>query len=116
MVTRSTAGFVEYGWSSTPDPWAGFNGLLHSRDGAGGGVYNAGRYANPKLDAIIDELRAETDLTRRRALVTVAMRLVRDEVPCIPLYRRQLSWAMHRGVRVRMWPDDTLPVRWVSVR
>jgi peptide/nickel transport system substrate-binding protein len=41
-------------------------------------------------------MRTEPDLTRRRAMVGVALRLVGDDLPYIPLYRRTLNWAMSR--------------------
>jgi peptide/nickel transport system substrate-binding protein len=34
----------------------------------------------------------------------------------VPLYRRTLSWVMQKKVQVVMLPDDTIPVRWASVR
>ena len=43
--------------------------LFRTRDTSGGGTFNAGRYSNPKLDALIDNIRVEPDLTRRRAMV-----------------------------------------------
>ncbi len=60
------------------------------------GTFNAGRYSNPKLDVLIDRLRVEPDLTRRRAMVAIALRMVHDDLPYIPLYRRTLNWAMAR--------------------
>jgi peptide/nickel transport system substrate-binding protein len=117
MVSQGSAPFIEYGWTATSDAWANLNGLLHTWNPAGGGTFNGGRYANPKLDALIDDIRSENDLTRRRALVGTALRLARDDLPYIPLYRRTLNWAMQRAVqRPVMWPDDTVPAQWVTVR
>jgi peptide/nickel transport system substrate-binding protein len=115
MVSQGTAPFLEYGWTATADAWANLNGLLHSWNPAGGGTFNAGRYANPKLDELIDALRSENDLTRRRAMVGTALRMARDDIPYVPLYRRTLTWVMQKPVRVVMWPDDTAPVRWAHI-
>ena len=60
---------VEFGWTPTPDAWASLNGLFRTYDKSGLGTFNAGRYSNPKLDALIDAMRVEPDLTRRRAMV-----------------------------------------------
>jgi peptide/nickel transport system substrate-binding protein len=115
-LTTANASFVEYGWTPAPDPWVTLNGLFRSFDASGTGTFNAGRYSNPKLDALIDGVRTEPDLTKRRARVGVALRLLHDDFAYIPLYRRHLSWAMKKNVSVTMWPNDTLELRWVKVR
>ena len=117
MVTQGATPFLEYGWTATSDAWANLNGLLHTWNSRGGGTFNAGRYANPKLDVLIDGIRTENDLTRRKALVGTALRLARDDLPYVPMYRRTLNWAMSRKVaHVVMWPDDTLPAQWARLQ
>jgi peptide/nickel transport system substrate-binding protein len=116
LVSQGSVPFLEYGWTASTDAWANLNGLLHSWTPGGGGSFNAGRYANPKLDALIDNIRAEDDPARRKAMVGDALRLARDDVPYVPLYRRTLTWVMRQPVRVVMWPDDTVAVRWVTVK
>ena len=115
-LTQASGSFVEFGWSASPDAWASLNGLFRTYDRSGLGSFNAGRYSNPKLDTLIDNIRTEPDLTRRRAMVTTALRLVAEDLPYIPLYRRTLTWAMQRKVSVVQWPNDTLELRWVRVR
>jgi len=78
--------------------------------------FNAGRYSNPKLDTLIDQIRVEPDLTRRRAMVTTVLRLIGEDLPMIPLYRRTLTWAMAKKVSVVQWPNDAIELRWVRVR
>ena len=72
--------------------------------------------SNPKLDVLIDAVRTEPDLTKRRARVGVVLRMLHDDVAYIPLYRRHLNWAMKKNVSVAMWPNDTMELRWVKVR
>jgi peptide/nickel transport system substrate-binding protein len=115
-LSQATASFIEYGWTPTPDAWASLNALFRSWDKSGLGQFNAGRYSNPQLDVLIDNLRVEPDLTRRRAMVGVALRLVGDDLPFIPLYRRTLNWVMSKKVRAVQWPNDTIELRWVNVR
>ena len=115
-LSQATASFIEYGWTPTPDAWASLNALFRTWDKSGLGQFNAGRYSNPQLDVLIDNLRTEPDLTRRRAMVGVALRLVGDDLPFIPLYRRTLNWVMSKKVRAIQWPNDTVELRWVSVR
>lgn len=115
-LTQAQASFVEFGWTPTPDAWGSLNALFRSFDKAGYGTFNAGRYSNPKLDALIDNIRVEPDITRRRAMVTTVLRLVGDELPFIPLYRRTLTWAMAKKVSAVQWPNDSMELRWVKVR
>jgi len=115
-LSQATASFVEYGWTAAPDPWTTLNGLFRSYDPSGTGTFNAGRYSNPNLDALIDAVRTEPDLTKRRARVGVALRMIHDDLPYIPLYRRHLNWAAKKGVSVAMWPNDTIELRWVKVK
>jgi peptide/nickel transport system substrate-binding protein len=116
MITQGKVSLAEFGFTGTPgDPWQSLNGLLHTWDGNGGGTFNAGRYANPRLDALIDAVRTELDPARRRTLVATSLKLAADDIAYVPLYRRTLSWVMQKKVHVVMLPDDTLPVRWASV-
>ena len=115
-LSQGSASFIEYGWTPNPDAWASLNALFRTWDKSGLGTFNAGRYSNPQLDALIDGLRTEPDLTRRRAMVGVALRLVGEDLPFIPLYRRTLNWAMSKNVRAIQWPSDAPEFRWVQVR
>jgi peptide/nickel transport system substrate-binding protein len=115
-LTGATASFLEFGWTPNPDAWASLNALFRSWDKSGGGTFNAGRYSNTKLDELIDHMRVEPDPTRRRAMVGVALRIVGDELPLIPLYRRTLTWAMSKKVSAIQWPNDSPELRWASVK
>jgi len=115
-LSQGTASFIEFGWTATPDAWNSLNGLFRTFDRSGYGTFNAGRYSNPKLDALIDQIRTEPDLTRRRAMVATVLRLVGEELPMVPLYRRTLTWAMAKKVSLVQWPNDMVELRWVRVR
>ena len=115
-LTQGTASFVEFGWTASPDAWNSLNGLFRTYERSGLGSFNAGRYSNAKLDALIDNIRTEPNATRRRAMVATVLRLVADELPLVPLYRRVLTWAMARQVQAVQWPNDTLELRWVRVK
>ena len=115
-LSQATASFIEFGWTGTTDAWGSLNALFHTWDKGGGGTFNAGRYSNPALDVLIDNIRTEPDLTRRRAMVGVALRLIGDDLPYLPLYRRTLTWAMAKKVRAVQWPSDVTELRWVHVK
>ncbi len=114
-LAAATTSLAEFGWTPTTDAWASLNALLRTYDKAGLGTFNAGRYTTPKLDALIDAIRVEPDLVRRRAMVATALRIAADELPMIPLYRRTLTWAKKRDVAAVQWPNDTVELRWLRV-
>jgi len=93
-LTQATTSFFEVGWSPATDAWPLLNAMVRSFGDGGLGAFNAGRYSNPKLDRIIDAIRVEPDIARRRQLVGDALAIVHAELPLIPLYRRTLGWAM----------------------
>jgi peptide/nickel transport system substrate-binding protein len=115
-LSQGTASFIEYGWTATPDAWASLNGLFRTFDKSGLGTFNAGRYSNPQLDVLIDNIRTEPDLTRRRAMVGVALRLAQEDIAYVPLYRRTLSWAVAKRFSLPQWPNDVAELRWVKVK
>jgi peptide/nickel transport system substrate-binding protein len=115
-LTQATASFFEFGWSPGTDPWVMLNNVIRTWDGVGSGAFNGGRYSNPKLDAVIDAIRVEPDIAKRRALTGDALRIMRDELPLVPLYRRKLTWVMRPNIDVVQWPNDVLELRWVTIR
>jgi peptide/nickel transport system substrate-binding protein len=114
-LSQATASFVEYGWTPPVDPWTTFNAIFRTQDGKGAGAFNAGRYSNPKVDALVDAFRIEPDLAKRRRMVGDTLRLLHADLPYIPLYRRTLTWAMRGNVDVVQWPNDVLELRWARL-
>jgi peptide/nickel transport system substrate-binding protein len=114
-LTQGTANFFEFGWSPGTDSWNIFNALVHSYDGKAAGAFNGGRYSNPQLDTLVDTLRNEPDLARRRQMVGEALRIVQNDIAVIPLYRRSLNWVMRANISVVQWPNDILDLRWVKI-
>ncbi len=114
-LTQATTSFFEFGWIPTTDPWSMLNSIVRSYDGAGAGAFNGGRYSNPKLDALIDAIRVEPDLARRRQLTGDALRLMAEDLPLVPLYRRKINWVMRPNIHVTPWPNDILELRWVRI-
>jgi peptide/nickel transport system substrate-binding protein len=115
-LSQGTASFVEFGWTPNTDAWASLNALFRTWDKSGLGTFNAGRYSNPKLDALIDAMRVEPDPTRRRAMVAVVLRLIADDLPYVPLYRRTVTWAMAKKITAVQWPNDQIELRWVTLK
>ena len=115
-LTQATSSFFEFGWTPGTDPWAMLNNVIRSWDGAGSGAFNGGRYSNSKLDALIDAIRVEPDIEKRRALTGDALRIINTDLPLVPLYRRKLTWVMRPNIDVVQWPSDVLELRWVTIK
>jgi peptide/nickel transport system substrate-binding protein len=115
-LSQGTGFLVEFGWSAAPDPWGTLQSLVRTNDGLAAGAFNAGRYSNSRLDALIDGLRVEPNLGKRRAMVQDALRILAADLPLMPLYRRQHNWVMRPNLDVVHWPNDVLELRWVTMR
>ena len=75
------------------------NNVIRSCDGGGSGTFNGGRYSNPKLDALVDAIRVEPDLAKRRALTGDALRLIARRAaadPAVPAQADLGDAAEHR--------------------
>lgn len=115
-LTQASGSLMEFGWSPGTDAWSILHSLLRTNDGLSAGAFNAGRYSNPKLDALIVAIGVEPDAGKRQALVGDALRLLAEELPLLPLYRRHHNWVMRANVDVVQWPNDVLELRWVTMR
>ena len=90
--------FAMVGWGSllgdstlkahlaTPDPLKGY------------GLWNFGRYSNPKLDAMLDHDFTEFDDQKREADARAMMAFAMADQPVIPLYHQRASWATRRDI------------------
>ena len=75
------------GWGNTPVSTDGLEGLIHSNsEKVGMGQYNAGGYANPEVDALIEKAAQTVDLKAREKLVQEASAKAMDDVALIPLH------------------------------
>jgi ABC-type transport system substrate-binding protein len=67
------------GWCADyPDPENFTDPLFHSQ-----GEENLGNYANPQLDALLEQARVERDVTKRLAMYQQAEQIIRDDVPAV---------------------------------
>ena len=114
-LTQASTSFFEFGWVPTTDAWTMLNSTVRTYDGTGAGQFNGGRYSNPSLDALIDAIRVEPDLARRRQLLGDALRLMADDLPLLPLYRSRLNWVMRPNIHAVPWPNDILELRFVRI-
>lgn len=91
--------------------WALFN----TPQPGGQGQFNLGRYSNPRLDELTQQIAVELDPPKRAALMHDAWKLVVDDVAVLPLHNQQLSWGAKRNVQLVQQPDNSNPLRFVTV-
>jgi peptide/nickel transport system substrate-binding protein len=109
--------FYLLGW--TPATYDAHNmliSLLTSRTGKGRGEINVGGYSNPELDKLIDGIQVETDKEKRLAMIHDALKIVKEDIPVIPLHQQVLVWAARDNVELVQPADDYFPLRYVKVK
>jgi peptide/nickel transport system substrate-binding protein len=107
--------FYGVGWTPSTDAEGALVPLAHSPTKPGTGEYNAGSYANPKVDALIDSARVELDAPKRLRYLADAMTEIDADVGFIPIHYRHIFWATRANVKVKARPNDVLELRFVNV-
>ncbi len=116
MIQRYEASIYMLGWGvPTFDALYSAQSLVRSVGQGGDGNYNLGRYSNPKMDAIIDRAKTETDPFVRPRLLTEALQLQNDEVAHIPLHNQIIPWALKKNVEVVHRADNRIDWRLIKV-
>jgi peptide/nickel transport system substrate-binding protein len=105
------------GWGgAATDPIFILQPVLHSSNKRGDGDYNYGEYSNAKLDALIDQIKVEPDVEKRRKLINEALMLQHDEVLHIPLHRQVIPWAARSNVTAVHLANNNVIPNWVTVK
>ncbi|TNF62383.1 MAG: ABC transporter substrate-binding protein [Burkholderiales bacterium] len=116
MIQRHEASIYMLGWGvPTFDALYSLQSLVRTVGTGGDGNYNVGRYSNPKMDAIIDRAKTETDPFIRPRLLTEALQLQNDDVAHIPLHNQIIPWAMKQNIEVVHRADNRLDWRLIKV-
>jgi len=105
------------GWGGGAiDPIFILQPVLHSANGKGDGDYNYGRYTNTQFDALVDQVKTELDVQKRRALINAALVIEHDEFLHLPLHRQMIPWASRSNVGAVHRADNFVIPYWVTVR
>ncbi|MBN8932984.1 MAG: ABC transporter substrate-binding protein, partial [Rhizobium pusense] len=83
--------------------------------GETGGTSNFGRYSNPKIDALTQELSKESDETKRDRIMSEAFKILQDDWAYIPLHVQPSVWAMRDGVKPLHPADDNPRLAQITV-
>jgi peptide/nickel transport system substrate-binding protein len=116
MIQRNEASIYMLGWGvPTFDGLYSLQSLVRTPGTGGDGNYNVGRYSNPKMDALVDQIKVELDPRKRTALMTEALQLQNDDVAHIPLHNQVIPWVMKKNIDVVHRPDNRLDWRLIKV-
>jgi peptide/nickel transport system substrate-binding protein len=116
MIQRNEASIYMLGWGvPTFDGLYSLQSLVRTPGTGGDGNYNVGRYSNPKMDALVDQIKVELDPKKRTALMTQALLLQNTDVAHIPLHNQVIPWVMKKNIEVVHRPDNRLDWRLIKV-
>jgi peptide/nickel transport system substrate-binding protein len=109
--------FYLVGWTATTyDALNPLIGLVGTRVPGGSiGTLNAGGISNPQIDADILAVQGEIDPSKRKALLSDALGIVKKDFLYVPLHQQVLVWASRSNVAVTQMPDDFFPLRFATV-
>ena len=116
MIQRYEASIYMLGWGvPTFDALYSLQSLVRSVGAQGDGNYNAGRYSNPQMDALVERIKKETDQANRNDLIEKALLLSHEDVSHLPLHNQVIPWAMKKGVDMVHRADNRIDMRSVKV-
>ena len=105
-----------FGWGvPTFDALYTLQSLMHSKGEGADGSFNFGNYENAEVDALIDQIKTETDEAQRTAAIQQVLKIHADEVGHIPLHDQVIPWAMAKNVDVVHRADNRLSAHWVTI-
>jgi peptide/nickel transport system substrate-binding protein len=94
QASGNDTSFYMLGW--TPSSFDAYDPLqnLMTMDGEAQGTWNCGRYSNPKLEVLTDQIAVEIDGDKRNELIRQAFQIHKDEVGHVPLHQQALAWGV----------------------
>jgi peptide/nickel transport system substrate-binding protein len=105
------------GWGvPTFDSLYSLQSIVRTKGAGGDGNWNFSNYSNPKIDALIDQLKTETDFKKRAELTREALLLEQADVGHIPLHHQVIPWAMRSNVTVVHRPDNRMNAKWAVMK
>jgi len=115
LAKRDTSVYM-LGWGvPTFDALYSLQALIRTKGEGADGSFNYGNYSNPKVDALIDQIKVETDQTKRNAMIVEALQLHSQDVGHIPLHDQVIPWAMKKNVDALHRADNRMVVEWVTI-
>ncbi len=108
--------FAMLGWGSYAGDLALRALMMTVNADKGYGAWNWGRYANAKVDQLVEQALDTVDLKKREALAREAGALVARDVAIIPLYHQVAAWAMRKNIDYTARTDERSLARFFRPR
>jgi peptide/nickel transport system substrate-binding protein len=106
-----------YGWGVTTfDAQYTLQDIVHTKTGGADGKGNFSRVSDAKVDALVQQMKVETDVPKRLALMQEALKRTRDEFLFIPIHHQVRPWAMKAGVTIPHSANDAPQAKWATVK
>jgi peptide/nickel transport system substrate-binding protein len=116
-VQNSDTSAYMFGWGvPTFDALYTLQSLIHSKGEGADGSFNFGGYKNAEVDALIDNIKVETDDAKRTAQIQEVLKIHAQEFGHIPLHDQVIPWAMGKNVDVIHRADNRLTPQWVTIQ
>ena len=105
-VRKEETSFALLGWGSFAADLSLRSLVATPNADKGYGAWNWGRYANPKVDALMEQALGTVDRTKREALAREAGTLAMQDLAFIPLHHQVVSWAMRANLAYTPRTDE----------
>jgi len=104
------------GWGvATYDALYSLQSLIRTRTTGADGNFNFGRMSDPKIDALIDSSKSETDVAKRDQLLKDALKLTSEGYYYVPIHHQMRPWALKKNVTTVHRSDDRPEARFTNV-
>ena len=81
------------------------------------GTWNGGRYTNPRVETLTDQIAGEMDTGKRNAMILEAFTIHHKDVGHIPLHQQTLAWGVGKRVKeVKQRPQNDVDLRYVIMK
>jgi peptide/nickel transport system substrate-binding protein len=105
------------GWGvATYDAQYTIQSLVRTKTTGADGNFNFSKISDPVVDRLTDQMKTETDVNKRNAMIREALLRIKDEVLLIPLHHQMRPWAMKAGVTTVHRSDDRPEARYTSIK
>jgi peptide/nickel transport system substrate-binding protein len=115
-IQKYDTSFYMLGWGvPTFDALYSLQSLAMTVGQGGDGNFNLGKFSNAKFDALVSQIKVETDQEKRNAAIADALKIHNAEVAHVPLHHQVIPWAMRSNVTAVHRADNRLELRWVQI-
>ena len=110
--------FFMLGW--TPGSYDSLNPLMQlmTLGKPGHCDWNSGRYTNPRVEELTEEIKTELDPEKRAALIREAFQIHKDDFGHLPLHQQALAWGVRSDTveEVVQRPFNDVDLRYVKLK